>query len=81
MLLACDIIIYDVTSMPSQTEEASWAMQGKLSISLKRMVNCAMLLALHDHLDDYSTPKVFVCVSTVLTWAKSKVLDPVSTPL
>lgn len=59
VLLACDIIIYDITSTPSQTEEASWAMQ-----------------ALHDHLDDYSTPKVFVCVSTVLTWAKSKLLDP-----
>ena len=37
-----------------------------------------LFIALHDHMDDYSTPKVFVCVSTVLTWAKSKMLDPVS---
>ena len=77
--MACDIIIYDVTSIQSQTEEASWAMQGGLSnYVIEISSDCGMLLALHDHLDDYSTPKVFVCVSTVLTWAKSKVLDPVS---
>ena len=34
--------------------------------------------ALHDHLGDYTTPKIFICLSTVLTWAKSKPLDPVS---
>ncbi|XP_065882861.1 adenylate kinase 7-like [Dysidea avara] len=32
--------------------------------------------ALHDHLSDYTTPKIFICLSTVLTWAKSKPLDP-----
>lgn len=28
ILLTCDIIIYDVTWEQSQTEEASWAIQG-----------------------------------------------------
>lgn len=34
--------------------------------------------ALHDQLSTFTTQKVFVLVSTVLTWARSKPLDPVS---
>ena len=36
------------------------------------------LLALHAELENFKTIKVFICLSTVMTWARSKPLDPVS---
>lgn len=35
-------------------------------------------LGLHDHLSSFTTQKVFICISSVLTWARSKPLDLVS---
>lgn len=34
--------------------------------------------ALHDQIDRFSGPKLFILVSTVMTWTSSKPLDPVS---
>ena len=39
---------------------------------------CVCATALHDGLSAFASQKVFVCVTTVLTWARSKPLDPVS---
>ena len=33
--------------------------------------------ALHDQLSVFTTQKVFILVSTILTWARSKPIDPV----
>lgn len=33
---------------------------------------------LHEKMSTFATVKVFVCISTVLTWAKTKPLNPVS---
>lgn len=35
-------------------------------------------VALHEELASFTSQKVFICVSSVLTWARSKPLDPVS---
>ena len=37
-------------------------------------------IALHAELDNFSQMKLFICLSTVMTWARSKPLDPVSEP-
>lgn len=34
--------------------------------------------ALHEQLTNFASLKVFICVSTVLTWARSKPVDPAS---
>ena len=34
--------------------------------------------SLHDHMSSFVTQKIFICVSTVLTWARTKPLNPVS---
>lgn len=33
--------------------------------------------ALHDKLEEFSEQKIFILVSTVMTWACSKAVDPV----
>lgn len=38
------------------------------------------LESLHGDLASFTSQKVFLCVSSVLTWARSKPLDPVSVP-
>lgn len=38
------------------------------------------LSALHAELENFKKLKVFICLSTVMTWARSKPLDPVSLP-
>ena len=34
--------------------------------------------SLHAEIDNFDNPKMFILISTVLTWANSKPLDPVS---
>lgn len=36
--------------------------------------------ALHSSMETFSAPKMFILVSTVMTWASSKAVDPVSGP-
>jgi len=36
-------------------------------------------LALNEQIDNFNAMKIFICISTVLTWARTKPLDPVST--
>ena len=38
----------------------------------------SLLSALHAELENFNKMKVFICLSTVMTWARSKPLDPVS---
>ena len=44
----------------------------------KNIFSTFFLLALHAELENFNTMKVFICLSTVMTWARSKPLDPVS---
>ena len=39
---------------------------------------CCYVSELHSDLDKIEKPKMFILISSVLTWAKSKPLDPVS---
>lgn len=49
----------------------------KLFISI--IINLLVLFSeLHSDLDKIEKPKMFILISTVMTWAKSKPLDPVS---
>ena len=41
-------------------------------------VSPSLLSALHAELENFNKMKVFICLSTVMTWARSKPLDPVS---
>lgn len=40
---------------------------------------CLVLTALNEEVGHFEKRKVFILVSTVMTWARSKPLDPVST--
>ena len=39
---------------------------------------CWAISALHGELEKIDKPKVFILLSTILTWAKTKPADPVS---
>lgn len=81
-MLSCDIIIYHVTGLNSQVEEALWAVECTYSIhDLTHNIIVIIIIvsiALHQELASFTSQKVFICVSSVLTWARSKPLDPVS---
>ena len=40
---------------------------------------CWAMSALHSALDNIDKPKIFILLSTVMTWAKTKPADPVLT--
>ena len=40
---------------------------------------CWAISALHSALDNIDKPKIFILLSTVMTWAKTKPADPVLT--
>ena len=42
------------------------------------MVLCLLPTEIHSDLEKVDKPKMFILISTVMTWAKSKSLDPVS---
>lgn len=57
----CDIFVYDITEDCDQIEQAIW-----------------IVSQLHSELDkfDKTKSKMFILVSTMMTWARSKPLDP-----
>ncbi|XP_066592376.1 adenylate kinase 7-like, partial [Prorops nasuta] len=62
-LLGCGIIIYDITLEPSQIAEASWVLQ-------------AIIEKLEDPKEQSKDIRYFVLISTIMTWARTKPLDP-----
>ena len=78
-LLTCDVIVYH----SEVHEETSWAVQGTVNhclYSTTIMLCSSISTAIHDQLSTFASQKVFVLISTVMTWARSKPLDPVRHP-
>ena len=68
-----------MTENTAQVEEAGWVAQGERLFGLCCCYH-PLIAALHDRLSGFIAQKVFICVSSVMTWARSKPLDPVSLP-
>ncbi|CAL1576024.1 unnamed protein product [Knipowitschia caucasica] len=58
-LLACDVIVYNITEHQEQVDEALWA-----------------LTMIHNAMGNFTGQKMFILVSTVMTWACRKPIDP-----
>ncbi|KAK2577085.1 hypothetical protein KPH14_005893 [Odynerus spinipes] len=71
-LMKCGIVIYDITWDRSQVEEASWvleAIQEKLEVSGDTVTN-------KKKKEKVEIPRYFILISTIMTWALTKPLDP-----
>lgn len=56
-----------------ESKNSAWVIQFAINY-----ISCFHLTALHMEIDYFATPKIFILISTIMTWAKSKPPDPVS---
>ena len=75
LLGLCRVIYHSRNALLFKLEEFSFK---SLGLKCSKCLVCDPFAALHAELENFNTLKVFICLSTVMTWARSKPLDPVS---
>lgn len=73
-ILSCDVVVYSIADDINDVDEATWCAQGKLVPALIHLPP-TLHPALHDQLSSFGSQKIFICISTIMTWARTKPLN------